>query len=35
MNEKIENLTKLIAYLGLDGKFQEGDFNPKINSMEE
>ena len=34
-NENIENLTKFIADLGLDGTFREEHFNPEINSIEE
>ena len=34
-NENIENLTKFMADLGLNGIFQEEHFNPRINNIEE
>tara|TARA_Y100000589_G_C26620719_1_gene414044 strand:+ start:69 stop:374 length:306 start_codon:yes stop_codon:yes gene_type:complete len=34
-NETIENLTKFMADLGLDGTLQEEHFNPHIDSIEE
>ena len=34
-NKNIENLTKFMADLGLDGTFKEEHFNPKLNSIEE
>jgi len=34
-NNNIENLTRFLADLGLDGTFQEEHFNPHIDSIEE
>ena len=34
-NENIENLTKFMADLGLDGTFQEEHFNPHIETIGE
>ena len=34
-NVKIEDLTKFLADLGLEGTFQEEHFNPNIDTIEE